>query len=235
MNSSLYPALKNVKLIHLCFNSRAMIARAALHYRNIPFEDIRIPGEEWKTKKYSGDFEFRNLPKLIVDNREYVQMFAINCYLGRHLDLYGENIEEEYQINSFLNSYEDFAGKGRMMMLLNTDEDRKKAAETFINTHIPHFLTAYEKRFEKYGGKFMVGDKFTLADIYATVYLWNNYRSPQKIKKYGEGILEKYAPKLSSHINVIHDNQLKAFFEKAYIEEEDPKEQMLVAEFMRQI
>ena len=173
--------MKNVKLFHLNLNSRAMVARAALHHKKIAFEDIRIKGEDWKTLKYSGQFEFRNLPKLVVDGREYVQMYSINCYLGRQLDLFGKDIEEEYQINSLLNSYEDFAGKARQAQLLPTEEDRKKAGENFVKIHIPFFLTAYENRFKKYGSSYMVGDKFTLADIYVTVYLWNNFRNIAKI------------------------------------------------------
>ena len=79
----------------------------------------------------------------------------------------------------------------------------------------------------------MVGNKFTLADIYVTCYLWNNYRSPSKIKKYGATVLDDYAPTLAKHIQKIKDNELKEFFNKGFIYEEDPNEMAIVAEFMR--
>lgn len=225
--------MKNIKLYHFHFNSRAVITRAMLHYRKVPFEDIRIKGDDWRTLKYSGDFEFRNLPKLVIDGKEYVQMYSINNYLGRQLDLFGNNIEEDYQINSLLNSYEDFAGKARQAHLMPTEEQRKEADKKFISMHIPFFLNAYEERFKKFGGKYMVGDKFTLADIYLTCYLWNNYKSAAKMKKLGSEVLETHCPLVAEHVKKIKENELKEFFDKAFIYEEDPYEMGVVAEIIR--
>ena len=225
--------MKNIKLYHLHFNSRAVIIRAMLTYKKIPFEDIRITGENWKTLKYSGKFEFQNLPKLEVDGREYVQMYSINNYLARQLDLFGNNIEEDYQINSLLNSYEDFAGQSRKQHLLPTEEQRKEAGVRFNKVGVPFFLSTYEKRFKKYGGKYAVGDKFTLADIYLTCYLWNNYKAEMKMKKLGSEVLETHCPLIAEHIKKIKENELKEFFEKVYIHNEDPNEMAVVAEIIR--
>ena len=78
--------LKNVKLHHFHFNSRAMVARAAMIYKNQPFIDHRIKGEDWATLKYSGEYEFRVLPLLEANGKKYSQMNAINTFLGYNLD-----------------------------------------------------------------------------------------------------------------------------------------------------
>lgn len=225
--------LKNVKLYHLQLNSRAMVARAMMWHKKQPFEDIRIPYEEWKDLKYSGKFEFRVLPLLEVDGKQYTQMYAINNYLARKLDLFGNDIEEDYLINSLLNSYEDFSGKARKGQLLSTEEERKKAVQDFIKIHAPFYLTAYENRFKKYGGEYMVGNKFTIADVYVTCYLFNNFKNQSKVKRYGPNFLETYAPLLGKHIEKIRANQLKEYFENAYIEEESPEEMVKISELIR--
>ena len=225
--------LKNVTLHHFHLNSRAMVARAAMMYRNQPFIDRRIKYDEWVHLKYSGKYEFRVLPMLEVEDRQYTQMYAINNYVGRKMDLFGDNIEDDYKITSLLNSYEDFAGKARKGHLLNSEEERKQAIEEFKTIHAPFYLVAYENRFKKWGGKYMVGDKFTMADIYVTCYLYNNFFNEAKRKKYGKDFMQRFAPSLEQHVIKTKNNELKEFFEKSYIHEEDPQEMLKIAELIR--
>ena len=55
--------MKNIKIFHFQFNSRSVITKAMLHHKKVPYEDIRIKEEDWRTLKYRGNFEFRNLSK----------------------------------------------------------------------------------------------------------------------------------------------------------------------------
>ncbi len=225
--------MKDVVLHHFHFNSRAMVARAAMVYRNQPFVDKRIKYDEWVNLKYSGIYEFRVLPMLEVEGRKYTQMYAINNYIGRKMDLFFEDIEEDYKINSLLNSYEDFAGKSRKAHLLHTEQERIQAVDDFKNIHAPFYLQAYEDRYKKWGGKYMIGNKFTMADIYVTCYLYNNFLNDAKKKKLGNDYLTKFAPSLEKHVWNVKNNELKKFFETSYIEHEDPYEQKMVAELIR--
>lgn len=225
--------LNNVKLYHFNFNSRAMVARAAMAYRNQSFEDHRIKADNWILLKYSGDFEFRVLPVLEVDGKRYSQMNAINTYLGSKLDLFYNDIEEDYKIISTLNSYEDIAGKNRQTYLLTSEEDRQQAFENFKIIHAPFYLHIYESRYNKWRGSYYIGNKFTLADIYVTCYLYNNFMNSNKLLKYKEDFMEKYAPNLKQHIIKIKENELKSFFDNYYIENEDKEEIKKISDIIR--
>jgi hypothetical protein len=59
----------------------------------------------------------------------------------------------------------------------------------------------------------MIGDKFTLGDIYITTFLYNIFKNKARKEKF-EPVLNSLAPKLSKHVNKISQNELKNFFEK---------------------
>jgi glutathione S-transferase len=210
--------LKNVKLVYGNINARAMIPRAILYYKHQPFEDCKISFEEdWPAMKKSGEFEFCQLPMLQIDGNKYFQSLAINLYLAKHFELMGSNIEEEYLITSLLCSMDDVASKFKGLISASAEE-KQKCEEDFVNTHAPFYLKIYENRFKKFGAKYMIGDKFTLGDIFVTTFLHNIFKNNARKKKF-EGVLESYAPTLNKHINQISQNELEDFFAKGYIHE----------------
>jgi glutathione S-transferase len=70
----------------------------------------------------------------------------------------------------------------------------------------------YEKRYIKLGtGKYYLGEYFSLADIYLTVYM-NVFTKNVG----GFQLIKESAPKLADLITRIKNNELKTFFEKYY-------------------
>jgi hypothetical protein len=72
------------------------------HYKNIPFNDVRVKRSEWNEKKSSMDhincqtFYFlayidEELPMLEIDNQKLSQSMSIYRYLARKIGLFGSD------------------------------------------------------------------------------------------------------------------------------------------------
>jgi glutathione S-transferase len=208
------PEWSNVKLTYFGLNSRAGVTRAILHWANIKFEDKRVGFEDWAGLKKSGEFEFEQLPLLEIDGEKFSQMSAINLFLARSLGLLPGNPREEYLVNSLVATFEDFYPKMRVFMLplapgeKEAAEQNQKAA---LETHTPFFLQRWEERFKKYGGKYVVGDNFSLADIFLTVFYYETFFQPSR-RSVWEPLVTEHAPTLTAHVEKIKSNELANYF-----------------------
>ena len=107
-------------------NGRAMIARAILTYAKAKWKDIRVKQRDWLKIKNSGLCEFEQMPILEVDGKKKLsQSIAIELYLLKTFNLYGKNIDEQYQIDSLLCSFEDLFGP-LVEFVICPDEKKKK-------------------------------------------------------------------------------------------------------------
>ena len=89
-------------------NGRATIPRAILTYAKAKWTDDRVKQEDWPKIKKSGLCEFEQMPILEIDGKKKLsQSVAIDLYLLKTFNLYGKNIDEQYQIDSLLCSFED--------------------------------------------------------------------------------------------------------------------------------
>jgi glutathione S-transferase len=204
----------NLKLTYFGINGRAAVIRAILHWANIKFEDKRVSFEEWGGLKKSGKFEFEQLPLLEIDGENFSQMSAINIFLARSLGLLPGNTRDEYLVNSLVATCEDIYPKTRVWMFplypgeKEAIEENQKAA---LETHVPFFLQRWEERFKKYGGKYLVGDNFSLADIFITVFYYKTFFQPSR-RNIWEPVVNENAPTLTDHVEKIKSNELANYF-----------------------
>lgn len=205
------------KLYYFEGNGRALVIRAILSYVKASFEDIRIKTEEWPAMKKSGKFEYNQLPCLEYKGKSFSQSHSIEQYLARTFDLYGKNIEDEYQINSLLDSFEDLFTVFHMYIFPSSEEEKSRAEDlkyAFLDK-FKFFVGIYEKTYEKIGEKkYFLGDYFSLADIFLCTVL--HYFS--HIFKC-EDMVKATAPKLSKILEELEENQLKEFFDKYFNKE----------------
>jgi glutathione S-transferase len=208
----------NAKVEYFPFNGKAAIIRAILHYKNLPFTDVTYTFEEWGKHKKSGNFEFEQIPAFEFKGERFFQSGAITLMLARAFNLLGSNLHENYLHESLLLSFEDFILKFGGAFVALTDEGRAQMPskkKELIEIHAPFFFSKYEERIKKYGGKYAVGDNFSLSDILYTVMLINAFKHPERREEF-EPLLEKYAPTLNKQIDNIAQNELAEFFAKGY-------------------
>ena len=194
-------------------NSRGVIPRAILSYAKADWVDDRIAVTDWPKIKKSGLCEFEQIPILECEGKKYSQSNAINLYLAETFNLMGKNSEENYQITNLLMTFNDFMVPC-FGYLFCKDESKKEELRKAALEKVKFFIGQIEKRYISLGkGKYFLGDKFTLADIYiATVF-----PAAVDLLKEKECPCKEVAPNLGELIKRIKENELKEFYEKYYV------------------
>ena len=194
-------------------NGRGALPRAILTYAKADWTNDVIAMPDWPKIKKSGLCEFEQLPILEVDGKKYSQSNAINLYLAETFNLMGNNIEENYQITSLLMTFDDFMNSCFAYMFCQ-DESKKEELQKAALEKVKFFFAKIDKRYTDLGkGKYFLGDKFTLADIYvATVF-------PLAVGALKiEGCpCKEVGPNLGELIKRIKENELKEFYEKYFV------------------
>ena len=195
-------------------NGRATIPRAILTYAKAKWTDDRVKQEDWPKIKKSGLCEFEQMPILEIDGKKKLsQSLAIDLYLLKTFNLYGKNIDEQYQIDSLLCSFDDLFGPLGGFVFC-PDEKKKEELKKDAIDKLKFFAERLEKRYVSLGkGKYFLGDHFTAADVYLASGFYNMCHILKE-----EGNFEKYAPNLCALIKRVKGNELKVFFEKYYVD-----------------
>lgn len=197
-------------------NGRAAVIRAIFDVKGVEYVNDYIKPETWPVEKQK--YEFGVLPVLDIDGESLSQSLAIALYLSRKYDLLGKSLKDEYYITSLLNSQEDLNNHIRKIMRpsgtdeINNVEQNKKA---LLETHAPFFFKIFEKRFTEIGGKYTVGDNFSLADIFVGVVLGGVLRKFPGLSE----VFAKEAPKLNAHADKLIENELKPFYNKSFLKD----------------
>ena len=195
-------------------NGRATIPRAILTYAKAKWTDDRVKQEDWPKVKKSGLCEFEQMPILEIDGKKKLsQSIAIDLYLLKTFNLYGKNIDEQYQIDSLLCSFDDLFGPlGEFVFC--TDEKKKEELKKQFCEKYKFYLKKYEERYVALGkGKYFLGDHFSGADIYIGSAL------PYFCDIIGKDIVKENCPNLFELIERLKNNELKEFFEKYYFKD----------------
>ena len=208
------------KLYYFNGNGKAIIIRAILYYSKVKFSDIKISKEDWKKLKQTGKFECEELPVMEYKGKLYYQMHAIEQYLGYAFNIHGKNMEDEYQINCLLDSFDDLFTIFKHFTWPETEEDKEHIQDyqKAFKSKFAFFVSILEKKYSDKGqlDKYYLGNYFSLADIFITVVL-SNFSD----KLSCDNILQEQGPNIYALIKRIKQNELKTFFENGYIKESD--------------
>ena len=196
------------KVYYFAGNGRAANIRALLTYAGANWENVAVAWEEWPALKATGKFEFGQMPGLEVDGKIKTQTIAIEIFLARKFGLIGSNEEEEYQIISLVASREDLAQKLKPLMWPSEEEKTRKEAihKNIVEVDLPFLLGVWEKRFTTNSGKYFIGDKISLADIFVATSL------KQLIKGGFSDAINTFAPKLGAHVESLVNGDLAKYF-----------------------
>ena len=193
-------------------NGRAAVPRAILSYAKVDWVNNLISQEKWPKIKTSGLCEFEQIPVLEVDNNKYCESNAINLYLAETFNLMGQNCEENYQIVNLLMTFEDFLAIFKKYIMC-PDESKKAELKKETEAKLKFFYEKFEKRYISFGKKkYFLGEKFTLADIYLTVFL----PTCLNLLQINECNFKDCIPNLNELMKRVKENELKEFFEKYY-------------------
>ena len=200
-------------------NGRAVNIRAILDYANANWEDNKISFADWPAIKSKGKFEFGQMPVLLLEGKQKTQTIAIEIFLARRFGLMGSTEEDEYQILNILSSREDYS-KTLYGLLMPTEEQKTKREEIVKNLRenvLPLFLEATENKYLENGkGKYFLGDKLSLADIFLATGFTQLFESVG-LKDLFSDVPSELAPNVLELTKRIKENDLKNFFAKSYL------------------
>ena len=192
-------------------NARGMLSKAILSSSKKEWTNIIV--ENWGKIKKSGLCEFEQLPVLEHNGKKLCQSIAIELYLLKQFNLYGKNIDEQYQIDSLLCSFEDLFHLPHENLICRDEKKKKEQKNQFIEKY-KLYLKKYEERYISLGkGKYFLGDNFSGADIFIGCAL------PYFCDIIGKCIIKENAPNVFELVQRLKENELKEFYEKYYFKD----------------
>ena len=203
------------KFYYFKANGRGALIKAELCYGKVNWENNYIDHKDWPTIKKSGLCEFEQVPILVHNDKKLSQSAAIYLYLAKLFNIYGKNIEEQYQIDSLLCTIEDINPHFYAVIMPQTEEQKTKPEEfkKTLRAKMVQYLTIFENRYKALGShKYFLGNTFTMADLYLTVQM-SSYQLALK-----EDVMKEVAPGIHKIAEEVKKNELKEYFDKYFIQ-----------------
>ncbi|MDX1408894.1 MAG: glutathione S-transferase [Saprospiraceae bacterium] len=190
-----------MKLIYFDFNGgRGEACRLALHIAGIPFEDERIPLDDWPGMKDSTPFG--QLPILEVDGERITQSNSINRYVGKLGGLYPEEPLEALRCDEPMDAVDDLMNKIVPTFFIEDDEQKRKARAELADGPIPVYLKSLGRILEDRGGEYFAGNRLTVADL--KVFLFVRYMRSGMLDYVATDLPDTLAPNLVTHFERIN-------------------------------
>lgn len=141
---------------------------AALWIGGIPFDYIGLTREEFAANKAAGKYPFGQVPVMYVDGECIPQSNAMARYAGRLAGLYPEDPLQAFRVDAIIDTIDDVINA--VVATFTLPEAQVKGAREKVGANeIPKLLKYLTDILDKNGGKFLVGDKLTLADLDAMI------------------------------------------------------------------
>lgn len=157
------------------------------------YEDVRIERSEWE--KIKPGTPLGMLPVLNYDGRDIPQSAAINRFLARKLDLYGDNDFEKAQIDAVVDVLQDLWYQIRKYYYAETDELKAKYKKNLKEVEAPKHYGYLEKLLKSNNGGdgFFAGSRMSLADVAVFASVGDMFNDSTK-----DHYLENKEPKLKA-------------------------------------
>ena len=154
-----------MKLYYFDIYGRAESIRMLLAHAKVEYENVLINGDSLKDLKASGKLEFGQVPMFETeDGKHLCQSWAILRFLGRKYGYYPNDPEVAWKIDSTIDAVEDYLNSYFKFNFESNEEKKAIHKENWLKM-LPVWVEAIEKRITSNGGKYVTGDKITIADF----------------------------------------------------------------------
>ncbi|KAK9719595.1 Glutathione S-transferase, N-terminal domain [Popillia japonica] len=157
--------MSEIKLTYFNVKALAEAIRMLLKYGGIEFADVRADrwGTEWVELKPK--MPFGQLPTLEENGKVVPQSVAITRYIAKKVKLVGNNEWEDLQIDSIVDTINDFRGKFASYFYVNDESIKEALKGPVLKDVVPYYLEKFEKITKENNGHFALG-RLTWADFY---------------------------------------------------------------------
>ncbi|KAF0719933.1 Aste57867_689 [Aphanomyces stellatus] len=158
----------SLKLTYFDLAGRAELTRLALTIGDIPFEDDRVPRDQWPALKPT--LPFRQMPVLTVDGQVITQSGAIARYAGALAGLYPTATPlDAARVDEILFFTDDILNVVIATFRIADEAARKAERETLSTTKLPEMFGLLDARLAANAKGTWYLDHLTLADL--AIYL----------------------------------------------------------------
>ncbi|XP_069707045.1 glutathione S-transferase A4-like [Phaenicophaeus curvirostris] len=152
------------------FNGRGRMepVRWLLAAAGVEFEEKFLETREQYEKLIKdGDLMFEQVPLVEIDGMKLVQTKAILSYIAGRYNLYGKDLKERALIDMYVEGITDLMQMILMFPLL-PPEAKEKNLELIKEKATNRYFPVFEKALKQHGQDFLVGNKFSWADVQLT-------------------------------------------------------------------
>lgn len=204
--------MTTLKLTYFDFNGgRGEPARMALQIAGIPFEDDRVPLEDWPQRKASTPFGA--LPVLYVDEYPLTQSNTINRYVGELAGLYPTDSWQAALCDEAMGLAEDIAVRVVATFGIQDPAEMKAARQALVDGPLSSYLRGLETRLQRTGGQFFSDSRLTMADLKVAVQMAS--LASGILDHIPTDLAERAAPALVQHRRRVEDEPRVAAYLKA--------------------
>jgi prostaglandin-H2 D-isomerase / glutathione transferase len=151
------------RLIYFDFaGSRGEECRIALYLAGVDFEDVRVPGAEWKALKPTTPFG--SMPIMELPGKPALaQSNAILCYIGRLHGLHPRDEFEAARHEALMNYAEELRHQITLTLRISDEAHKRAAREALARDDLPTWGSNVERQLG--AGPFIGGETLNVADI----------------------------------------------------------------------
>ncbi|XP_007484155.1 glutathione S-transferase A4 [Monodelphis domestica] len=148
------------------FNGRGRMEsiRWLLAAAGVEFEEVFLETREQYLKLLEdGHLLFHQVPLVEMDGMKLTQTRAILSYLAAKYNLYGKDLKETALINMYVDGTLDLMMS--IALISFKPSDQRQEAELVVEKAKSRYFPVFEKILKNHGQDFLVGNKFSWADI----------------------------------------------------------------------
>ncbi|XP_072264536.1 glutathione S-transferase 3-like [Pyxicephalus adspersus] len=150
------------------FDGRGKVesVRWLLAAAGVAFEEVFLEKrEQYEALLKEGALLFEQVPMVEMDGMKLVQSRAIMQYIAAKYDLYGKDLKEKLLIDMYVGGTMDLIDI-ILPHAFYSSEDKQKHIPIIVQKAKERYFPVYEKVLKDHGGKFLVGNHLSWADVH---------------------------------------------------------------------
>uniref|UniRef100_A0A674HXC7 glutathione transferase n=1 Tax=Terrapene triunguis TaxID=2587831 RepID=A0A674HXC7_9SAUR len=140
---------------------RWLLATAGVEFEEAEYLETR---KQYEKLLQDGSLLFQQVPMVEIDGMKMVQTRAILNYIAGKHNLYGKDLKERALIDMYVEATMDL-NEIIMHHPLQPPEAKAKHLATIIEKATTRYFPVYEKALKDHGQDFLVGNRFSRADV----------------------------------------------------------------------
>jgi len=152
-----------MKLTYFGVRARAEIQKLVMAYSKTDYDYVHVDFADWP--KIKPTIPTGSLPCMEIEGEKFGQGIALQSYLAEVAGIYGDSAMERLVINQMSCIREDLVVPESQHFLCTDEKVKAEKDKDLVANVYPRYLKLIDDLIQKKKGPWVLGDKFSLADI----------------------------------------------------------------------